>query len=209
MIVGLADLPDAEAPRPPAPLVLAARVGRGRLLVSSLRPDTAAGRYLHATLARRLLAENSVELPTIELALPPPSYFLDGPWQMDGRSFRTGTLLANQGANATWGPRVCRGRFGPTGLAPGPATLHATAVADGWELYADGALLHRHGNPGRTWDAGRDVPAVVPLPAELMARAEDCGVELEWRVHDHRGAGVLIGPIWVVAGPPGTPGPLS
>ena len=211
VIVGLEDLHDAApgARRPPLPLVLAARVGRGRLVVSGLRADSDAGRAVHAQLARALLAPGdggrggaTPPLPEIELAPPPPSHFLDGPWEMNGRRFATGTLLANGGANSACGAVTARGRLGPTGLPPGPATLHATAVADGWELYADGQLLHRHGNPGRTWDAGRDLPAAVAVPAELMARAQRAGVELEWRLHDHRGAGVLIGPVWLVAGAP-------
>ncbi len=222
VVVGLADLHDApaEAPRPPTPLVLAARVGRGRLLVSSLRADTGAGREVHARLAAALLGpdgdrgaagggEGGLELPTIELAAPPPSHFLDGPWELDGRRFATGTLLANCGANSAWGARSVHGRLGPTGLPPGPATLHAAAVADGWELLADGRLLHRHGNPGRTWDAGRDRPAAVLLPPELLGRAERGGVALEWRLHDHRGAGLLVGPVWLAAGPPGPLGPLA
>jgi hypothetical protein len=201
-LVALAEVHDIgpELPRPRScALLQAGRVGRGVLVLSALRDDTPAGGFVHDAVLAALAADPSA-LPHIELPPATPSRLLRGPWELDGRRFRTGTLLANEGMNATWGARVVRGRLAAGPLPEGPLFLHAEAVGDGWELFVDGELLHRHGNPGQTWDAGRDLPACVAWPEALRTRAEQDGVELEWRVHDHRGAGVLVGPVWLQAG---------
>jgi hypothetical protein len=191
------------------PFVIAARLGAGRLIVSALRSDNPAGRSLHRRLFELLLADEGPwldGLAPLELVPPPRTQFLDGPWDLRGTGVRDGrqlvspgTLLANRGANALQGWAEAEADFTLPADWSGPVRLRAEAVGDGFELWLDGELVHVHGRPGCTWDAGRDVPATVDLGARLAP-----GRRVRWRIRtrDHRGAGALIGPLYLCAGDP-------
>jgi hypothetical protein len=81
----------------------------------------------------------------------------------------------------------------------GPVIFRAEGVGDGFELYLDDESVLQHGRLGYTWDAGRDVPATVDLSKWVLP-----GQSIRWRIRtkDHRGAGVLIGPLYLCAGEP-------
>ena len=191
------------------PFVLAARVGGGRLLVSSLRADNDVGRRFHRALAERFLVAGDAwlaGLAALELPSLPRCLFLDGPWDLRGQGvrggrqrLRPGTLLEARGLNAVQGWVEAEARVTLPADWEGPAVLRAEALGDGWELYLDDQRVHVHGRPGFTWDAGRDVPATVDLSQHLRP-----GESLRWRIRtkDHRGAGVLIGPLYLCAGDP-------
>ncbi len=209
--VGIADLHDAPTPRPPAALVLVGRVGRGRLMVSSLRPDTPAGRRAHQLLAHRLLRTPASALSRALLPPPPRSFHLSGPWELSGPTVRggrtlvrVGTPLANQGANLFQGEALLRAHFTLPADWTGPVLLHATAIADGWQLdtrcRGSGVSFHaRFGNLDGTWDSGRDIPRTLDLSGRILP-----GVQARWqlRVQDHRGAGTLVGPLYLCDRPP-------
>ena len=186
------------------PLILAGRVGAGRLLVSSLRPDEETGSDLHARILAAL--PEAQELPPLALETGPASFFLDGPWELRGPGVRggralvrPGSLAANAGANAFFGRAEARARIRLPGAWSGPVLLRAEALGDGWRLFLDGVEVHVHGRPGCTWDAGRDNPATVDLGARFAPGETR---EFCFEVHDHRGAGALVGPLYLCNGDP-------
>ncbi len=183
------------------PFVLAARVGAGRLLVSSLRWDHIAAQDLHRRLVESVLLSPAADLPRLELPPPARSLFLDGPWRLRGPGVRDGeqrlnpgTMLHNGAANAVCGWVDAEADWQHPGDWSGPCWLRAEAIGDGFELHIDGTLVLRHGRPGMTWDAGRDLPASLEVSAHLLPGHRH---RLHLRTKDHRGAGVLVGPLYL------------
>ncbi|KAA3605683.1 MAG: hypothetical protein DWQ01_18805 [Planctomycetota bacterium] len=213
VLIGVHDLHDAGAGAggeganrgAPLPMVQAARVGGSLVVVSALQSESDLSRWFH----RRLLAlveAMAGTLPQAELFTPVPSIFLDGPWKLQPQQkgwpateFFCGSPAETGGRNLLQGFAEIHGRFRLPDSWAGPTWLRAEAVGDGWELWLDDHLVHRHGNLHQTWDAGRDLPAQVDLTRWLHP-----GREQRWkfRVKDHRGAGVLIGPLYLCADKP-------
>lgn len=200
VLVGIRDLHGrAEAPLD-LPLVLAARVGRGRLLVSALDSGSEAGRRVHAALCREIL-ESDGPLPELALKPPPRSYFLNGPWELRGEHVAggratvvTGTPAENAGRNVFLGWAEFAAPVTVPADWEGPLLLRAESIGDGWELFVDGRRLVAHGNLSGTWDSGRDVPLAVEL-REGVVPGQAQGWRL--RVRDHRGGGGLVGPLFL------------
>lgn len=187
------------------PLVLAGRVGRGILVVTALRMDTAHGIRFHQLLMEACLKQRA-RFPEFPLPETVPSFFLNGPWELRGKTVlngfqtvKTGTPLCNAGRNVFQGWAEFRGRFTVPANWPGPSLLRAEAIGDGWELWIDGQRVTEHGNLSGTWDAGRDQPAEFLLNSHLVP-----GLEQEWRIRtkDHRGAGGLVGPLFLTPSSP-------
>jgi hypothetical protein len=203
------DVHDLQGEKTVQPFLLIAQVGTGRLLVSSLRHDLPAGQQLLVDLAARLANQNDSlcrDLPQLTLDPPPRSFFLDGPWKLKGDGVRegqqiiqVGTMLQNRGANAVQGWVSAEADFTLPLDWQGPVIFRAEGVGDGFELYLDDESVLQHGRLGYTWDAGRDVPATVDLSKWVLP-----GQSIRWRIRtkDHRGAGVLIGPLYLCAGEP-------
>ncbi|MBC8406859.1 MAG: hypothetical protein H8E15_16710 [Planctomycetes bacterium] len=203
------DVHDLQGAQKNQPFVFAASVGSGRLLVSSLRWDHAEGQQLLLDLAARITNPNDElgkNLPQLKLSPPPRSFFLTGPWQLSGDGVRdqkqiihVGTMLQNRGANAFQGWANAEAEFTLPNDWQGPVILRAEGVGDGFLLYLNDELVAEHGRPGFTWDAGRDVPATLDLSRWIKP-----GQPTRWRIRtkDHRGAGGMIGPLYLCAGDP-------
>lgn len=197
------DVHDLQGDAKVQPFLFAARVGAGSLLVSALRNDCAAHTQLLADLSAQLRQPNSPlleGLAELQIPEPPRTLFLDGPWQLRGgciaESGQTmvGTMLVNDGSNAAQGWVDAEADFTLPADWTGAAILRAEGVGDGFELYLDGEQVAAHGRLGFTWDAGRDVPANIDLSDHLQP-----GRSTKWRIRtkDHRGGGVLVGPIYL------------
>jgi hypothetical protein len=203
------DVHDLQGDKSVQPFLFVAQIASGRLLVSSLRWDHAAGQQLLVDLASRLLDQNDSlcrDLPQLQLDPPPRSFFLDGPWRLRGdgvrdrqQTIQIGTMLENQGANAVQGWVQAEAEFTLPPDWHGPVILRAEGIGDGFELYLDDELVFKHGRLGYTWDAGRDLPATADLSKWVLP-----GRLIRWRIRskDHRGAGVMIGPLVLCAGDP-------
>ncbi|NQU47496.1 MAG: hypothetical protein HQ519_02515 [Planctomycetes bacterium] len=203
------DVHDLQGAQKNQPFMFAAAVGNGRLLVSSLRWDHAEGQQLLQDLAARITNpddELCKNLPQLQLTPPPRSFFLNGPWRLSGDGVRdksqtihVGTMLQNRGANAFQGWATAEAEFTLPQDWQGPVMLRAEGVGDGFLLYLNDELVAEHGRPGFTWDAGRDVLATLDLGRWIKP-----GQPTRWRIRtkDHRGAGGLIGPLYLCAGDP-------
>lgn len=202
------DVHDLQGEAKLQPFLLAARVGAGRLLVSSLRNDCAEHSQLLADLADQLHHADSPlvrNLPELQITPPPRSFFLNGPWELsgdcvlgDGQTM-VGTMLVNRGANAAQGWVNAEAEITLPADWSGQVLLRAEGVGDGFELYLNGNKVAAHGRLGFTWDAGRDVPATLDLTEHVQP-----GRPAKWRFRtkDHRGGGVMVGPIYICNGDP-------
>ncbi|TAH37910.1 MAG: hypothetical protein EYC70_06915 [Planctomycetota bacterium] len=204
VLAGVRDFHDRSGQPREFGLVYAARVGRGRLLVSALDPAFEATRWVHAALCQEFLLSDA-ELPELELEEPVRSWFVNGPWTVTGASVPggravvvTGTPADNRGASVFQGWAEFRATVTVPADWRGPALLRAHSIGDGWELYVDEVLQCAHGNRGGTWDSGRDVPLTAELAGVVPGRAQQWLV----RVKDHRGGGGMVGPLYLTEGDP-------
>jgi len=195
------------------PLVVEFTSQGRRMFASAFRHDTPAGRELFDVLTRRTgdapeigpLVGTSIVLEEWEMFLPsdpampfpdPRAPFPDTPSSC-GRDAGTphasvpilcDTPLVNAGRNVFEGWAVFHTRFNYPG---GRRTLRCEAVCDYFGLRIDGEFIAEAGPRDGTWDGTRDIPREYPLdlpPGEH---------EIESRVRDWRGAGGLVGPVYI------------
>lgn len=181
------------------PLVLETGVGRGRLIVSALRPDRPAGIALHRLLASR---DSGVrpEGRRTGSGLAGDSVF-PGPWEMslDGRSWKRvqcDTALVNSGRNIFEG----RARFRAPFVVPDAwqgceLILRCEAVGDSFITAIDSREVGRAGDQAGTWDGTRDIPR------EFRVRLDAGPHTLSFDVRDWRGGGGLVGPVLLTRTP--------
>jgi|GEM_PF-1738020 len=185
------------------PLVAATRLGRGKLVISALRHDRPAGRYL----LRRLLdvvADGAIELPAFEAHLSSDSVFAQR-WEMRRKSShdRTDavkvvcdTPLVNAGRNVFEGWARFRARLViPETWHEKEAILCCEAVGDAFIVTIGGREIGRSGNITGTWDGTRDRAQAFPV---RLAPGEH---EIAFDVRDWRGGGGLVGPVYLTRTP--------
>jgi hypothetical protein len=184
------------------PLVAAARVGKGRLVVSALRHGTPAGTWLLGHLARVL---ERIDPPLLAASArnvfaPADSIVLED-WEMslDGRSWtdvKCDTALANAGKNVYEGWALFRTSFEiPDRWRGREAALRCETVGDAYVVAVDGREIGRAGNFTGVWDGTRDKPVEFPLSLEPGAHT------ISVKVRDWRGGGGMIGPVYFTRTP--------
>lgn len=192
------------------PLVVEFTSQGRRMFASAFRHDTPAGRELFDVLTRRTgdapeigkLVGTSVVLDQWQMFLPsdPAAPFPDPraplPVSTVSSSLRplvpllSDTPLVNAGRNVFEGWAIFRTRFDYPG---GKRTLRCEAVCDYFALRIDDEFIAEAGPRDGTWDGTRDIPREYPL--ELPPGEH----EIEFRVRDWRGAGGMVGPVYIYA----------
>lgn len=183
------------------PLVLEGTVGTGRLMISALDPTTPAGRHVHATLARRCVDGSIADDPRIDLPAPVRTVMLDGPWRSVGSDtfIVTGTPAVNAGANVFEGWRSFEGTVTIPEPWPGRVLLRTEAVGDAWRLHIDGHRVLAAGEEEGVLDGQRDTPRTFDLSKRLTPGRTH---QLRWDIRDWRGAGGLVGPVYLTNSDP-------
>lgn len=170
-----------------------------RRVVSALRHDTPVGRELWERLRSRSsgapelgpIRGTSIVLEDWRMARR-----ADGAETRDGRApsdaewvaVKCDTPLVNAGRNVFEGAAWFRTRVAYPG---GAYVLRCESVGDYWELRIDGRAIAGFGPRHGTWDGTRDIPRDVAL--DLPAG----DYEFEFFVRDWRGAGSLVGPVYL------------
>lgn len=184
------------------PVVLEARVGDGRLLVTALEhEDTPGGRWLLAEFARQLLRKEFDAAPLYRPGFV-PTVMLDGPWTMERtrRVVRTGTPRRNGGANVFEGWETFTGEVSvPGAFAGGRVYLRAEAVGDAFEILVDGERLVFAGDEHGVLDGQRDVPRTFEVTGRVVPGRRH---RVAFRIRDWRGGGGLVGPVYITTEDP-------
>lgn len=183
------------------PLVIATRLGKGRLIVSALRHDTPAGAYVLHLLARHL---ETADPPLLEAFVPGDSIVLDE-WEM-GESKGARFSFPAVARKVTFGERCVyegwrsfRARFDvPDAWHEQEAVLRCEAVGDAYVVSIDGGEIARAGNLTGTWDGTRDQPREFPL--RLTAGGHTIRID----ARDWRANGGMVGPVWLTRTPAST-----
>lgn len=177
------------------PLVIEFRTCGRRCIVSALRHDAPAGIELWRILSARLSAgaETSPgdEPPEIGPLVGTSIVLEDWEMSLDGRTWqpvKCDTALVNEGRNVFEGWAAFRHILDYPG---GRRTLRCEAVGDYYEIRIDGTFFAEAGPREGTWNSTRDVPR------EFLFEAPPGRYELEFRVRDWRGAGGMVGPVFL------------
>lgn len=169
------------------PVIVETRIGQGRLLVSAFRHESPAGRWLLSEFAeRRSFVSKFRDLQPADSIVPES-------WEMslDGTTWipvRADTPSVNQGRNVFDGWAVFRTIVEiPESWQSRRVILHAEAVGDAYEVAWDGGAIGA--------SVGRDTPRDFDLTATPGRH------ELRFRVRDARGAGGMVGPVYLTTTP--------
>lgn len=201
-LLELWDLHGTPAKAQGHPLVLAARVGRGRLLVSALEHhDTPAGRWLLAALGHRL---PEMDLPEASCPLPPSqaTVMLGGPWRLEpgSREVVTGTPRLNRGANVFEGWATFSGTVAiPASWTGRRILLRAEAVGDAYRMETEEVELAAAGDETGVLHGVRDEPRTFDVTGRLVPGRRHA---LRISVRDWRGGGGMVGPVYLTTGDP-------
>lgn len=172
------------------PLVLAYRDESGAAqIVSALRPDLPAGAFLHAALAA---AAARLDLP--RLTGPAPRYhgLLLEDWEMRHPPDAPARRARAGEPNHFEGFTQFDTKFAlPEGWAGRDLVLRCEAVGDGYRLFVNDEAVAEAGNLRGTWDGCRDRPQEHAL---RLAPGRHC---IRFLVKDWRGAGGMVGPVWL------------
>lgn len=183
----LIELLDVHAPTPVHwPLVIEFCTQGERRIVSALRHDTPAGRELWRVLQSRRgpapeigpLVGTSIVLDEWQMKVP------GGEWI----NVRCDTPLVNGGRNVIEGWATFRSGWAHPG---GIWMLHCTSVGDYFELFIDGRRIGTAGPRDGTWSGTRDIPRTFDLDLSLGYHS------IEFHVRDWRGAGGMVGPVYL------------
>ncbi len=176
------------------PLVIATRLGKGRLVVFALRHDTPAGDYLLHLLTGHL---ESADPPRVDAFVPADSIMLDE-WEMgepDGArfSFPEAVRTVTFGERIVYeGWRSFRARFEvPEAWHEQEVVLRCEAVGDAYVVFIDDAEIATAGNMTGTWNGTRDQPRNFPL--RLTAGGHTIRID----ARDWRANGGMVGPVWL------------
>ncbi len=183
------------------PLVIATRLGKGKLIVSALRHDTPAGHYLLHLLARHL---ESADPPRLEEFVPADS-ILPGAWEV-GESKDAKISFPRNARKVTFGERIVyegwksfRARFDvPEAWHEEEVVLRCEAVGDAFVVFVDDHKIAEAGNLTGTWNGTRDRPREFPL--RLTAGGHTIRID----ARDWRGNGGMVGPVWFTRTPEST-----
>jgi hypothetical protein len=210
------------------PWILASttRVGRGRLGLTTLADDSAAGRLVLEALAetlssgpdpRRALPDALVEslgaaldaeavpIDRFEIALDPEDVGREAQWADGGehagaawRAIRPARHWEAEGIPGYDGVAWFRTQIEvPTSWRDRPITAVFEGVDDSYRLYLDGREIARHGDP----ETGETV-WLIRTTADLTPHVVPGKTHsLVLRVVDHNGAGGLHRPVWMTNGP--------
>jgi len=168
------------------PLVIEFATQGRRQVVSAFRHDTPAGRELW-----EILQALDGQVPEIGPLVGTSIVLEDWEMSRDGATWvpvKCDTPLVNEGRNVFEGWATFRTRVDYPG---GERILRCEAVGDYWELLIDGRPFAAAGPRVGTWDAARDRPRDFAI--DLSAGYH----EFTFRVRDWRGAGALVGPVYL------------
>ena len=195
-VLEIVDLHGTEGVARRCPLILETRCGAGRLLVSALEhEDNAVGAYLLARMADVLLREE-FDVPRMDIPAPTGSIHLAGPWRREsnGTEIVTGTLRRNQGRNAFCGFETFHGAVEiPERLRGEKLFLRAEAMGDAYSIDVNGRRLIKAGDDEGVLDGQRDIRRTFDVTKWFPVGRHEITV----RVRDWRGAGGLIGPLYL------------
>jgi hypothetical protein len=184
------------------PLVLVGSASTGRLLVTALDHDaTAAGRWLLAAFAH-LLTNPNLDTPPITLTPQARTVLLPGPWRMQtaGHEVMTGTARVNKGRNVFEGWETFHGNVHvPLPWRDHRILLRAESVGDAYEIHVDGNRLLLAGHETGVQNGMRDRPQTFDVTGRLHPGTTHA---LTFRIRDWRGAGGLIGPVYLTTEDP-------
>lgn len=207
------------------PLVAETKVGKGRLVVTTLATDSVAGHFVERQLVAHLaggpaparalsattleklagaLRAEVVDLPTWELQLDPKDLGLSEGWPSGTtqagtwKSVKAGLHWEKQGFEHQDGIGWYRTTVAiPEAWRGTKVTLVAEGVDDSYRLYVNGKEVARHGDPAK----GETVWLVRTTSDVTAALRPGEPNRIVLRVVDHAGAGGLWKPIFLTTGP--------